>query len=219
MQRHLRRHGAFSARPGSNGLTLVELLVAIVVLGFIMTLVSQAVFQVSQITRVADATTRKLASRWAEGWTLQDTLANLAAPMDADNKVFEGTSRQIKAYTTMSVTGEATGVQRFELELRTTDTAPVGTEVWATTGASAPGTAGWQIVARLPGRIEWVFVDRRQQIQAVWPPVGANARDPDSEDLPSAVALRRADGAMAHWYPFAGETTRPAPPGKMFWEQ
>jgi len=217
MQRHQRRHTAFVARRSSSGLTLIELLVAIVVLGFIMTLVAQAVFQVSQITRVADATTRKLASRWAEGWTLQETLANLAVPTEAQDKVFEGTPQQIKAYTTMPVTGEAAGVQRFELELRLADGEPATTEVWV--GSSAPGATGSQIVARLPGRVEWVFVDRRQQVQSVWPPVGASSRDPDTEDLPSAVALRRADGAIAHWYPFAGETTRPTPPGKMFWEQ
>jgi prepilin-type N-terminal cleavage/methylation domain-containing protein len=207
-------------RQHARGLTLVELLVAIVVLGFVMTLVAQAVFQVSRITRVADSATRGLAGRWAEGWALQGTLGSLAMPEESTALPFEGTSRRIRSHSTVSMDGTDVGVQGFEFELRPDDQSPAGTDVWALTAGTERSMQVEMRVARFNGSVEFAFVDRAGRTLAAWPPVTRGARGIDPEDLPSAVVVRSVGSPkrIVHWYSYGGETSRPPPAGKPFWE-
>jgi len=202
-----------------RGLTLVELLVSIVILGFVMTLVSQAVFQVARVTRAAEDTTRGLAGRWAGGWSLQAMLTNLVFPAEETGAGLEGTSQRLSGYTTTPLDGRGLGVQGFELELRPTDTVPPGTEAWARARGSAFDTPAAQVVARFAGKIEFGYVDRAGEALAAWPGPARNARGPDPQELPSAITLREAgSGRLVKWFAFQGETTRPLPRGKPFWE-
>lgn len=205
------------ARPAQRGFTLVELLVALVILGFVMTLVSEAIFQVAQITRVADATTRGLTSRWGAGWSASGLFANLAIPEESKAPALEGTASRISGFSTQPLDGGTTGLQRFEIELRATSEGPRATEMvtLARDGSSVRGTAS--VVAVFAGRAEFAYVDRAGKIVPVWP--GITRKELDAEELPRAIVVRETgSGNVLMWYPFLGETARLPPRGKPFWE-
>lgn len=199
------------AMRGQSGLTLVELLVSMLILGFVLTLVSQAVFQVSQITRTAQNATADLTGRWASGWTVGPLLANLVAPIEAPlGKAFEGSGTRLAGYTTLPPDGSQTGIRPFVLELVVSSDAAGTTTMRATPSAAGDGRAGSDAVASFAGRAEFAYLDAAGQLQPQWPPVSVSAtREPD--DLPQAVVVRRPlGGELLMWYPFQGDTRRPA---------
>lgn len=195
-----------------RGLTLVELLVSMVILGFVMALVSEAVFQVSQVARAASATTQALGARWASGWSISGLLANLVAPeLPAAEPVMQGSPTRLAGYSTLPVEGIG-GIRNFELMMRTDPADPGRTAVmWS--GVVAPGSgpaAEPAVVASLPGRTEFAFLRRNGELIGEWPPLTRSERD--AEDLPRAVLIREAGtGRHLMWYDCPGEPTRPKP--------
>jgi general secretion pathway protein J len=204
-------------RKRQAGLTLVELLVSMLILGFVLTLVSQAVFQVSQITRTAQNATAELTGRWAGGWTVGPVLANLVAPSEAPlGKAFEGSAVRLSGYTTLPIDGSQTGVKAFALDLVASFDGPTTTTLRASPPSVASDRPGSDTVARFAGRAEFAYLDATGQLQPQWPPITVSAtREPD--ELPQAVVVRRPlGGEVLMWYPFQGDTRRPAPQAMPF---
>lgn len=200
-----------------RGFTLVELLVALVILGFVMTLVSEAIFQVAQITRVADATTRGLTSRWGAGWSASGLFANLAIPEESKAPSLEGTTSRVAGFSTQTLDGSITGLQPFEIELRATTDRPVSTEMLVHRREGSAVRSPTSVIAVFAGRAEFAYVDRAGKTVPVWP--GVTRNELDAEELPSAVVVREVNsGNVLMWYPFLGETARLPPRGKPFWE-
>jgi general secretion pathway protein J len=211
-----RRHGR--ARP-TRGLTLVEMLVALVILGFMLTLVSQAVQQVSQLVRAAEAATRNITGGWSGAWALQPTLSNLVWPVEKQADGFKGTPTRIEGYTNAPLNGAAVGLQPFVLELRRSSDGPAQTEVWATSEGPRPGEPSTQLVARLGGLVEFAFADKAAARSPVWPALTGQDSDTDAVGLPDAVVLQSPDGrSTLMWFAFQGEKLRPKPPSKGFFE-
>lgn len=199
-----------------RGLTLVELLVAIVILGFVMTLVSETVFQVSQVARAAQTATATLSRQWASGWSVQALFANLVAPAEpAERSPMEGTATRLTGYST-SALGDTPGVAPFELELRDGEEGSSATVmVWRDPADERSDRV--EVVAGFDARVEFAYVDAAGQVSAVWPPT--TRRADDEEDLPRAVIVRERDGGRAlRWYPFLGEPARQKKPSRPFWE-
>ena len=202
------------------GLTLVELLVSMVILGFVMTLVSEAVFQVSQIARAADATTRGLGARWGAGWSASGVFANLLAPEEpADKPPMVGSSTRVTGFTARPMNGGDTGIEAFELQLgpaqgiRPGD--PPSTDLLMITPGDNRRSEASQVVASFPGRAEFAFVDRSGATLPIWPPLTRNELAP--EDLPRVVMVRDAgNGQVLMWYGFQGETIRQTAPRAPF---
>lgn len=204
-------------RPAQRGFTLVELLVALVILGFVMTLVSEAIFQVAQITRVADATTRGLASRWGAGWSASGLFANLTIPEESAIPALEGSSSRVTGFSTLPLDGSVTGLQRFDISLRPTVDRPVSTEMVTHSREGSSVRADTSVIAVFSGRAEFAYVDRAGKLMPGWP--GVTRKEIDAEELPRAVVVREVgSGNVLMWYPFLGETARPPPRGKPFWE-
>lgn len=193
-----------------TGLTLVELLVAMVIMGFVLTLVSQAVFQVSLVTRSAQNATAELTGRWASGWTVSPVFANLVSPAEAPvGKSFEGTPDRLAGYSTLPVDGSQAGLKPFNLRLSPDRDGATGTAMLASSPAADGSTPTEAQVAGFPGRVEFAYMDAGGELHAQWPPLSVSAtRAP--EELPSAVAVRRPlGGELVMWYPFQGDTRRP----------
>lgn len=212
---HRNRHGQRQARrspkPPRNaaGFTLVELLVSLVILGFVMSLVSQAIFQVAQVTRAADATTRSLAARWGAGWTASSMFANLLAPeLDKLTPVLRGSATRIDGFTSLPLDGAGTGIAPFGLLLAPAAGTADQTEMRLLAAPdSTSATSRSSLIAAFPGRAEFAFVDRQGRQLADWPASTRSGLDP--EDLPKAVLVRETGGgAILMWYGFPGETMR-----------
>lgn len=190
---------------------------AVTQLQVVLTLVSQAVFQVSQITRTAQNATADLTGRWAGGWTVGPLLANLVAPSEAlAGKAFEGSASRLSGYTTLPPDGSQTGVKPFTLELVASLDANAGTALRALPSAAGDDRPGADIVANFAGRAEFAYLDASGALQGQWPPVSVSAtREPD--ELPLAVVVRRPlGGEILMWYPFQGDRRRPAPQSMPF---
>lgn len=206
-----------NARRRQSGLTLVELLVSMLILGFVLTLVSEAVFQVAQISRSAQAVTAQLSTRWSGGWAAAPMIANLVAPKEVpDDQVLAGESLRLAGYTTQPGGAENTGVRAFTLELRPARDASPRSDLVALDGDGFGTPTTESLIATFEGRVEFAYVDAAGQITPVWPAVTV-AANRDVASLPSAVIVReRGSQQPLMWYGFQGETVRPVVLGNPF---
>jgi prepilin-type N-terminal cleavage/methylation domain-containing protein len=219
VKERLHRAPRLKARARVAGFTLVELLVSLVILGFVMALVSESVFQVAQVTRAADENTRRLVSKWGAGWTVNSLLANLLAPeMPVEDPVLTGSPTRIDGYTSQPLDGSEIGLTRFELQLKSATGAVDATDMLADLGQAAPSTGlpgSSSVVATFNGRAEFAYVGRDNEVVATWPPLTRIGLEP--EDLPRAILVRDArSGNILMWYGFQGETTRQRRPTMPF---
>lgn len=199
-----------SPHQAQAGFTLVELLVSLVILGFVMSLVSEAVFQVAQIARAADANSRSLAARWGAGWSASSLFANLLAPgLPRQEPVLIGSPNRVSGYTSLPMDGGNTGITRFELSLAPDPQNDAQTILSRVPTTTEPGGARPTPVGSFPGRAVFAYVDRQGKLLSDWPPTTRTGVDP--EDLPKAVVVKDAATERSLiWYPFLGETIRPA---------
>lgn len=183
-----------------HGLTLVELLVSLTIMGFVMTLVSQAVYQTGQIVRVADESVVHLAARWSRGWAVTALVANLAAPREGKLLPMTGSSAKLNGYSTAPVDAPDSGVQPFSLQLRGDDAG--GSEL-----VYVPARPGAQpiIVAHWTSPVEFRYRAADGQRSDRWPTWTRSGRD--TVLLPTAIELTEAGGnvlVMAFEVPAAG---------------
>ncbi|MDI4632512.1 type II secretion system protein [Pelomonas sp. V22] len=202
-------------------MTLVELLVAMMILGLLMTLVSQAVNQVTQIVRASQASSSALHGRWAAGWSLSNMLANLTAPFETNTPPLTGTSDRIKGFSTLGIDSQSVGVAEFGLSLTRIQpdigvSSSTGQQPLTELRLDAGGRSN-QVVARFDGAAEFAFVNRAGQTLGQWPAgptVGV-----DAEVLPRAMLIRNPQsGEVLIWYGFQGETAKQEGPAKPIWE-
>lgn len=211
-----------------SGVTLVELLVALVILGLLMTLVSQAVHQVALIARASQRATEDLHGRWAAGWSASALMANLAAPVvQGSGPAFAGSPDRLRGYSTLTLTGPEQGVTAFELSLSSLASATTGRPAASALMSRTPEEPGMfasrassdaaAIVAQFSEPAEFAYVNQAGQVLPSWPAGPATAID--AEVLPRAVVVRSiGSGQILMWYAFQGETAPQRPPSKPFWE-
>jgi len=191
-----------------RGLTLVELLVAMVIFSLVMTLVSQAVSQVGHVVRVADEASQALGGRWSRGSAVSLAFANLVAPLEAGDRPFVGQPASIEAASSQPLEAPDLGVGPLALRLRPGPGPEGDTVMDARFGRANGDAAAWKTVARFDGRAEFAFRNRAGEWLPQWPPLTARpALVP--ELVPSAVMVRDAgSGRLFMAYPVTGGETR-----------
>lgn len=180
-------------KSGERGMTLIELLVTMVLLGFIVALMSGSFVQIAQMLRISSEHGNGFSGRWTQSRALQDIVANLVAEPDL-LKPLEGTAARI-SLTTLALPPVASGIaQRAKLELVTSDYSPGApdstvlrvTEMPNSTDAFAATEAKPFELARFNGRLIFVYVDDKGKESREWPPFGAEK----TNKLPKAIGLR-----------------------------
>ncbi len=204
-----KRTSPICRRRAQTGLTLVEMLVAMVILGFIMTLVAEVVFQVSQVARAADSVTRGSAARWGSGWSANSLFANLLAPQEgSDDPPLTGSTRQITGFTSQPLDGSDLGIEKFELELRFSSNGEPSTRLISLGNPDSRANSEGDVVALYPGRAEFAYLDHSGRIQYSWPALTRTGQEVG--DLPEAVMVRDVEsGKLLMWYGFQGEIIKP----------
>lgn len=192
-----------------RGLTLVELLVAMVIFSLVMGLVAQAVSQVGQVVRVADEASQALGTRWSRGSAVSAAFANLVAPLEAGDRPFVGQPGSIEGSTSQPLEAPNLGVAGLALRLRPNDGRTGGAVLDARFGA---GEGEWRAVARFEGSAEFAYRNRVGEWVPQWPQLTARPTEVP-ELLPSAVMVRDAQsGRVLMSYPvYASEKRQKAP--------
>lgn len=178
------------AGPRQRGLTLIELLVTMVLLGFIVALMSGVFVQIAQMLRISSEHGNGFSSRWTQSRALQDMVANLAVDPELP-KPLAGTASQIQL-TTLALPPVASGAaQRATLELKASSYSADAETTTVLQVAGTPAIFGNGEVkpfelARYSGRLVFVYLDHTGKEFRQWPPLGANQLN----KLPSAIGLR-----------------------------
>lgn len=193
----------------SRGLTLVELLVAMVIFSLVMTLVAQAVSQVGQVVRVADEASQALGTRWSRGSAVSMAFANLVAPVEAGDQPFVGQPDSIEGSSSQPLEAPDVGVGALVLRLRPADERSAGTVLDARFGG---GREDWRVVALFEGRAEFSYLNRVGQWVPQWPQLTSRP-SLTPEQLPSAVMVRDAgSGRTLMAYPVFGSAKQQQQP-------
>ena len=173
-----------------NGLTLIELLVTMVLLGFVVALMSGAFVQIAQMLRISSEHGNGFSGRWTQSRGMQDMVANMLPDPGYDVPLV-GKSAEM-TLTTMALPPVASGVaQRATLILKTSSFASDAETATALqlTPFNEPkartDVAPFE-VAKYKGRLFFVYLDASGVEYRQWPPAGATQTD----KLPSAIGLR-----------------------------
>jgi general secretion pathway protein J len=172
-----------------RGLTLIELLVTMVLLGFVVALMSGAFVQIAQMLRISSEHGNGFSGRWTQSRALQDIVANLVADPSLEEPV-TGTASRL-TITSLAIPPVASGTaQRATLELRVNNASSGESttvlELPTLTGA-LPRTQDKPFeLARYNGRLRFVYLDSQGLEHRQWPALGTT----QPEKMPVAVGLR-----------------------------
>ena len=173
-----------------TGLTLIELLVTMVLLGFVVALMSGAFVQIAQMLRISSEHGNGFSGRWTQSRAMQDMVATML-PDPAHDIPLVGKSSEM-TFTTLARPPNASGVaQRVTLTLKTSEfvsDAQTSTtlQLSSVDSATVRATAAPFEIAGYKGRLIFVYLDAKGVEYRQWPPAGATQTD----KLPSAVGLR-----------------------------
>ena len=172
-------------RPGwqrQAGLTLIELLVSLVILGFVVTIMSGAFYQVAQVVRIAENVNGNFQGQWVRLNALRDLVANLALPKNIE-KPFTGNDTSFEAYTLAMPQGDWGQVTLATATLK--PNADGGTDLSVSAENMPPLiVSSW----KMPVVLEYQTI--QGTTESVWPPMSGKAEDA----LPRAVVIRAKSG-------------------------
>lgn len=164
-----------------SGMTLIELLVSLVILGFVVTIMSGAFFQVSQVVRIAESVNGQFQPQWVRSHALTDLVGNLVLPPDTE-RPFSGDSTGFEAYSLSLPQSDWGNVQQFRTKLENKQQG--GMDLTVIVGDEKPVIiASWDI----PIKLEYLAVDGSSQ--AMWPPFGKV-----TNEMPMGVVVRSSSG-------------------------
>jgi prepilin-type N-terminal cleavage/methylation domain-containing protein len=168
-------------QTSQRGLTLIELLVTIIILGFTMSLMSGAFNQIGQMLRISSEHSSGFLERWNRSRAVFDIISNMVID-PALERPFIGTPQELHLVTLASPL-EQQGVARpIRISLKDAKESK-NTEVWIAQDSknAPPGLRQTE----LPGRIEFRFIDHQGNTHQQWPPAGVA----DARPMPSAIVL------------------------------
>ena len=170
-----------SASRRQAGLTLIELLVSLVILGFVVTVMSGAFYQVAQVVRVAEEVNGRFQSQWVQQRVLSDLVGNLAMPEGVERQ-FSGDSKGFEGYSTaLPQTGWGVA-QQFHVRLESV-------EQDRTNLVLRSGDSKESVLTSWPQRVEFEYLAVDGSTQSIWPPFGKS-----KDALPSGVVVRATSG-------------------------
>jgi general secretion pathway protein J len=173
-----------------QGLTLIELLVTMVLLGFVVALMSGAFVQIAQMLRISSEHSNGFSERWTHSRAMQDIVANLV-PDPTQEIPLDGKASNL-TLTTLALPPHYSGIaQRARIELKSGaynagEEATTILHIRAVTDTPLLQDKPAFEIARYKGRLIFVYLDSLGKEYSQWPPAGTTQVD----KLPSAVGLR-----------------------------
>ena len=173
-----------------RGLTLIELLVTMVLLGFVVALMSGSFVHIAQMLRISSEHGNGFSGRWTQSRAMQDVVSNLV-PDPAFDVPLVGKSAAV-TLTTLALPPAADGVaRRAMLSLKPSAFAADSNTVTILEASSVEDSSKRTDakpfeLARYSGRLIFVYLDAKGVEHRQWPPAGSAQTD----KLPSAIGLR-----------------------------
>jgi prepilin-type N-terminal cleavage/methylation domain-containing protein len=181
-------NATLAVRGRERGLTLLEMLVTLVIVSFVVTIVAQAMGQVSRIERLLEGgQLRSMATSVRAEWVRAALASMLPGTADAGDR-FRGDARSLRGLSAEApgATGSVLATMQLGLEfdgesgatrlqLRAGDVVAGGAEAQATTLLSWPGNVG-----------RFRYLDPQGEWIDQWPPPMHSA---DAATLPAAILV------------------------------
>jgi len=170
------------ARPAraEAGLTLIELLVSLVILGFVITVMSGAFFQIGQVVRIAESVNGQFQPRWVHMYALTDVVANLYMP-DREEKPFVGDAAGFRAFSLSVPQGDWGQLQPVQVSIVANG---VGSDLTVAMADEKP-----IVVASWDAPMEFGYLAVDGSTESMWPPFGHG-----DQAMPSGVIVHASDG-------------------------
>ena len=176
-------------RAQQRGLTLIELLVTMVILGFVVATLSGALTQISQMLRISAEQTNGFLGRWTQTRALFDIVANMV-PDPTQDEPFKGTPTRIELVSLSTPETPLGQPRRLRLTLGPVKDEPRQTQIDISeldTDAAAPAQPQW--LANFEGRVEFRYLDKQQKEHSQWPVNNGQ----QTQQMPTAIVLRDTD--------------------------
>jgi prepilin-type N-terminal cleavage/methylation domain-containing protein len=174
-----------------QGLTLIELLVTMVILGFVIATLSGALTQISQMLRISSEQTNGFLGRWTQSRALYDIVANMVIdPMQ--DQAFKGMATRIELVSLTAPDAPIGQPRRLRLSLGPVKDQPTQTQIHFSEldeNANSPSQNPVQWLATFEGRVEFRYVDKQQKEHGQWPIDNGQ----QTQQLPTAILLRDTD--------------------------
>lgn len=178
-------------RSHQQGLTLIELLVTMVILGFVVATLSGALTQISQMLRISSEQTNGFLGRWTQSRALFDIVANMV-PDPTQDEPFKGTPTRIELVSLSAPDAPLGQPRRLGLTLSPVKDQTRQTQIDISDldlDANAAAQARPQWLASFAGRLEFRYLDKQQKEHSQWPVNNGQ----QTQQLPSAIVLRDTD--------------------------
>jgi len=180
-----RKHLTNSSDRYQSGLTLIELLVSLVLLGFVITIMSGAFFQVAKVVNIAENVNGAFQMQWVRINSLKNLVGNLVLPEEVQQP-FSGNSEGFQAYSLSLPQTEWGSIQKFNAKLQISKDGHTDLLISLDDATTGIVVASWGV----PVKLEYLTVDGT--FESMWPPMGRKA-----DALPRGVAIRANSGEQA----------------------
>ena len=171
-----------------QGLTLIELLVTMVIMGFVMATLSGAMTQISQMLRISTEQSNGFLNRWTQSRALYDIVANMVADPTQDQP-FKGTPKLIELVSIATPDAPMGPPKRLSIQLASDKNQINQTFIQLYDLEDTNTKAPHLTLASFQGRIEFRYLDKEQKEHSLWPVNNGQ----QTQQLPSAVLIRDMD--------------------------
>lgn len=158
-------------------MTLIELLVSMVILGFVVTIMSSAFYQVAQVVRIAENANGRFQPQWVRLHALTDLIGNLVLPENAE-RPFIGNSREFEGFSLSLPRRDWGAARSFHVKLVARQSG--GMDMTVKVADEAP-----QVIASWDDTVTFEYLAADGSTQSIWPPFGGNF-----DVMPGGVVVR-----------------------------
>ncbi|MBC7618886.1 MAG: prepilin-type N-terminal cleavage/methylation domain-containing protein [Candidatus Saccharibacteria bacterium] len=195
-------------RTRQHGLTLLELLLTVVIFSLVISVFSQAVFQISLFERASARSMGGWQQQWGTGYGLDDYFRGMVIAPEGKDPLVQGSASQFSAWWVEQAGAMAGRPVPVTLELRplsaSTLQARVAAEPWGL--FELKDGAAPVMLARWDAAVQFEFANGAGESQATWPALNTGAVNVTDEALPAVVRVVNAQRQIMHQWVYAGAT-------------
>lgn len=195
-------------RALQHGLTLLELLLTVVIFSLVISVFSQAVFQISLFERASARSMGGWQKQWGTGYGLDDYFRAMVMAPEGKDPLVQGNASRLSAWWVEQAGALAGRPVPVTLELRplseSTLQARLATEPWGL--FELKDRVAPVMLARWDAAVQFEFVNAAGESQVTWPVLNTGAASVADEALPAVVRVVNSQRQIMHQWVYAGAT-------------